>query len=576
MENQRNMILAIVLSALVLFGWSALSDKIMPTANPPATKIEAGRTTPVATPAVQPVPVIKDTAKAIASSARVPLKNSQLSGSINLTGGRVDDLVLTKYGQTIAKHSPPVRLLSPAGTSGGYYAGFGWAGPAGAVPNENTMWTADASALTPQTSVTLTWTSPAGMRYAIRYAIDDKYMLTVTQAVTNGTAQPITLQSYGLINRIKSKDITAWNAHVGPMGVYGGKANYDVNYANLDGEEPGFWSKLFGTTAKAGENRYQAAVGWLGFTDKYWLTALAPAGNISRDAKYSKAIAGTYQADFTANAMRVAPGAIGQTTTHLFTGAKEVGVLDDYEAKLGIPLLGKSVDWGWYEVIEKPIFRYLSWLFHLTGNFGVAIILLTFTVRLLLFPIAQKQFASMAAMKVVQPKMKALQEKYKDDKPRLQQEIMALYKAEKVNPLTGCLPLLLQIPIFFALYKVLILSIEMRHQPFMLWITDLSAPDPLTPVNLFGLLAFTPPQMIAIGVFPIVLGITQYIQFQLNPQQLDPMQQQIFKIMPWVFMFLMASYPTGLIVYWVTTNILTIAQQAWLYSRHPGMRVATT
>ena len=530
----------------------------------------------VATPAVQPVPVVKDTAKAIASSARVPLSNARVRGSINLTGGRVDDLVLTSYGQTIAKNSPPVRLLSPAGTPEAYYAAFGWAGPVGTIPNENTVWTADAAALTPQTPVTLQWTSPQGQRYAIRYAIDDSYMLTVTQVVTNGAGHTVSLQPYGLINRVKSKDVTAWNAHVGPMGVYDGKANYDVSYANLDGEEPGFWAKLFGTTAKAGENRYQMPVGWLGFTDKYWLTALAPVGTSSHDAKYSKAVAGTYQADYTGVPLRIAPNATAQTTTHLFTGAKEVGVLDDYSDALQIPLLSKAVDWGWYEVIEKPIFRYLSWLFHLTGNFGFAIILLTFTVRLLLFPIAQKQFKSMAAMKIVQPKMKALQEKYKDDKPRLQQEIMGLYKAEKVNPLAGCLPLLLQIPIFFALYKVLILSTEMRHQPFMLWIHDLSAPDPLTPVNLFGLLAFTPPQMIAIGVLPIILGITQYVQFQLNPQQMDPAQQQIFKIMPWVFMFMMANFATGLIVYWITSNVLTIAQQAWLYSKHPGMKVATT
>ena len=561
MENQRNMILAIVLSALVLFGWSALSDKIMPTANPPATKIAAGRTTPVG-PAVQPVPVVKDTAKAIASSARVPLSNSNVRGSINLTGGRVDDLVLTKYGQTIAKNSPPVRLLSPQGTPYAYYAAFGWTGAQGQVPDANTVWTADAAALTPQTPVTLQWTSPQGLRYAIRYAIDDRYMLTVTQVVTNGAAQAVTLRPYGFVSRFgKSKDVSAWNAHVGPMGVFDAKADYSVNWKDLDESAAG--------------QRFQTAGGWLGFTDKYWLTALAPVGTGALDAGF-RASEGSYQADYAVQPQPVAPGATVQSVTHFFAGAKEVGQLDEYATQLNIPLLGKAVDWGWYEVIEKPIFRYLSWLFHLTGNFGFAIILLTFTVRLLLFPIAQKQFKSMAAMKIVQPKMKALQEKYKDDKPRLQQEIMGLYKTEKVNPLAGCLPLLLQVPIFFALYKVLILSTEMRHQPFMLWIHDLSAPDPLTPVNLFGLLAFTPPQMIAIGVLPIILGITQYIQFQLNPQQMDPAQQQIFKIMPWVFMFMMANFATGLIVYWITSNVLTIAQQAWLYSKHPGMKVATT
>jgi YidC/Oxa1 family membrane protein insertase len=562
LENQRNMILAIVLSALVLLGWSLLSDRIMPTANPPATKIEGGKTTPVATPAAQPVPVVKDTAKAIASTARVPLKNAQVSGSINLTGGRVDDLVLTKYGQTIAKNAPPVRLLSPQGTPDAYYASFGWTGPQGQVPDANTVWTAQGSALTPQTPVTLQWTSPAGVRFAIRYAIDDKYMLTVTQAVTNGAGQAVTLRPYGFVSRFgKSKDVSSWNAHVGPMGVFDDKADYSINWKDLDETPNG--------------QRFQTPGGWLGFTDKYWLTALAPAGSAAIDAGF-RSDRGSYQADYAAQPQQVAPGATVQSVTHFFAGAKEVAVLDDYEAALGIPRLGKAIDWGWYEIIEKPIFRYLSWLFHLVGNFGLAIILLTFTVRLLLFPIAQRQFASMAAMKVVQPKMKALQEKYKDDKPRLQQEIMALYKAEKVNPLAGCLPLVLQIPIFFALYKVLILSTDMRHQPFMLWIKDLSAPDPLTPVNLFGLLAFHPPQMIAIGVLPIILGITQYIQFQLNPQQMDPAQQQIFKIMPWVFMFMMANFATGLIVYWITSNILTIAQQAWLYSRHPGMKVATT
>jgi YidC/Oxa1 family membrane protein insertase len=562
LENQRNMILAIVLSALVLFGWTALSDRILPTANPPATKIEGGKTKPVATPEVQPVPVIKDTAKAIAATARVPLQNAALKGSINLAGGRVDDLVLTKYGQTIAKNSPPVRLLSPQGTPEAYYSAFGWTGPAGQVPDANTVWTADANALTPQTPVTLSWTSPAGLRFAIRYAIDNDYMLTVTQAVTNGAGQAVTLRPYGFVSRYgPSKDVSSWNAHVGPMGVFNNKADYSINWKDLD-EQPN------------GE-RFQTPGGWLGFTDKYWLTALAPAGNATIDAGFRHS-QGSYQADYAAQPQALAPGATAQTVTHFFAGAKEVGVLDDYSASLGIPLLGKAVDWGWYEVIEKPIFRYLSWLFHLTGNFGLAIILLTFTVRLLLFPIAQRQFKSMAAMKIVQPKMKALQEKYKDDKPRLQQEIMALYKAEKVNPLAGCLPLLLQIPIFFALYKVLILSTEMRHQPFILWIKDLSAPDPLTPVNLFGMIPWDPPTMIAIGVLPIILGITQYIQFQLNPQQMDPAQQQIFKIMPWVFMFMMANFATGLILYWITSNILTIAQQAWLYSRHPGMKVATT
>ena len=249
-----------------------------------------------------------------------------------------------------------------------------------------------------------------------------------------------------------------------------------------------------------------------------------------------------------------------------------MNTLDRYEDRLGIQHFGKAIDWGWFEVVEKPIFNYLDWLFRMVGNFGVAIILLTLTIRGLMFPIAQRQFASMANMRAVQPKMKALQELHKDDKARQQQEVMALYKKEGVNPLAGCLPTFLQIPVFYALYKVLLLTIEMRHQPFVLWIKDLSAPDPLTPLNLFGLLAFTPPHFIAIGVIPILLGISMYFQFKLNPAPMDEAQKQVFAIMPWVLMFVMAPFAVGLQVYWITSNCLTIAQQRLLYARHPGMK----
>jgi YidC/Oxa1 family membrane protein insertase len=339
--------------------------------------------------------------------------------------------------------------------------------------------------------------------------------------------------------------------HVGPIAVFDGSANYDVNWDDLD---------------EAGSKAFNDVSGWLGFTDTYWLTALAPAGNARMSADFRHSPNGGYQADFALAPAVVAPGQALSTTTHFFAGAKEKAWLDRYDEQ--IPKLSKSIDWGWFEFFMRPIFDLLVYLFHVTGNFGVAIICLTLIVRLIMYPIANKQFQSMAAMRKVQPKMKAIQERFKDDRARQQQEILKLYQEEKINPAAGCLPILLQIPVFYALYKVLLVSVEMRHQPFILWIKDLSAPDPLTPVNLFGLLDFTPPYFLALGVLPILLGVTMWLQFKLNPQQMDPTQQQIFAIMPWVMMFIMAPFASGLQLYWVTSNILTILQQWWLYRKY--------
>jgi YidC/Oxa1 family membrane protein insertase len=348
--------------------------------------------------------------------------------------------------------------------------------------------------------------------------------------------------------------------HVGPIGTFNGATNYDINYPDLD------------TEGSAGQ-KFNSKGGWLGFGDTYWLTALVPANNASVDAAFRKG-GGSYQADYALPQTLVGPGKSLSTTSHLFAGAKEVPVLDGYEKSLGIVNFGKAIDWGYFEIVAKPIFYLLDWLFRMVGNFGLAIILLTLIVKTLMFPIAQKQFASMAGMRVLQPKIKVLQERYKDDKPKLQAEMMELYKKEKINPAAGCLPIFIQIPVFYALYKVLLLTIEMRHQPFVGWIKDLSAPDPLTPVNLFGLLNFTPPSMIALGVLPILLGITMYLQFKLNPAPVDPVQAQVFSIMPWILMFVMAPFAAGLQLYWVVNNTLTILQQKWLYSRHPGMKAA--
>jgi YidC/Oxa1 family membrane protein insertase len=557
-NDNRNMLLAIVLSALVLLGWGLLSDKIFPTAGPQTQQVENGKLKPVPQPTASPVPntptAIRDRAIVLAETPRVRIQTPSLQGSINLKGARFDDLVLVKQRETIAKDSPPVRLLSPAGAKDSSFAQFGWSGEGVAVPDANSVWTTSASTLVPGKPVTLSWTNPTGQRFEQIVTVDDGYLFTVKQRVVNGGASAVALRTYGLANRAeKSKDPSTWTNHVGPISFLGGKADYDVDWKTLDEDKAGITLDSRG--------------GWLGFTDKYWLTALVPANDAPVEASFKKSPSGAYQADYAGAPFVVAIGQAVTAETRLFAGAKEKRLLDRYEDQ-GITKLSKSIDWGWFEWFMRPIFGLLQWLFHATGNFGVAIICLTFIVRMLMFPIADKQFRSMAGMRRVQPKMKALQERHKEDKPRLQQEMLKLYQEEKINPAAGCLPILLQIPVFYALYKTLMVSVEMRHQPFALWIKDLSAPDPATVVNLFGTLHFTPPGFLAIGVLPILLGITMWMQFKLNPAQTDPVQQQIFGFMPWVLMFVMAPFAAGLQLYWVVSNLLTIAQQKWLYHRY--------
>jgi YidC/Oxa1 family membrane protein insertase len=567
------MILAIVLSALVLIGWTALSERFFPQPKPPVETTAPGNVSAAGSPApaVQAAPklVLRDVKTVLAAGNRVTIETPRLSGSINLKGAQIDDLLLPSYRETVKKSSPAVRLLSPNGAVNSYYAGFGWSGDGASVPGPNTIWSADAAKLTPETPVTLNWDNGAGHTYRIKLSVDANYMFTIDQNVTNAGDSAFAARSYSYVSRVKgahtggsmlapSKDVDSWTMHIGPIGTFNDKANYEVDYSDVD-------------EAGTGGVRFATNGGWLGFGETYWLTALVPAKGTVVDTGFRSGN-GAYQAEFSTPQVIVGPGKTVSATSHFFAGAKEVRALDVYEESLGIPLFGKAIDWGWFELIEKPIFYYLDWLFKLVGNFGVAIILLTLTVRGLMFPIAQRQFASMAAMRVVQPKLKALQERYKDDKPKLQQEMMALYQKEKINPMAGCLPIFLQIPVFYALYKVLMLTIEMRHQPFALWIHDLSAPDPATVLNLFGLLNFTPPSFLALGIFPIILGITMYLQFKLNPAPMDPIQQQMFSIMPWIMMFMMAPFAAGLQLYWIASNVLTIAQQKWLYSKHPALK----
>lgn len=585
MDDKRNIIMAVLLTGIILFGWPLFMEQFFPnmvndndaveqTSEPTPNQVSADGSAP----AVSTVPgsaaiatgaavgQIRSLAAVLPESSRVTIETPRLSGSISLQGAKIDDLTLTDHTVALDKASDPVRLFSPTGTKDAYFSRFGWAGNDVALPDDKTIWTADQNRLTPQTPVTLSWDNGAGQNFAITFSIDENYLITAEQSVTNRGDTDIALNPFGLLSRVRdlenipASEASSWTIHVGPMGVFEEAANFDTDYEDV---------QEAGANGVAGD----ATNGWIGFTDKYWLGALIPVTKAKIDGKFRSGSGNLFQAQISReNAQIIAPGKVLTTTTRLFAGAKETALLDTYKEQYGITLLDRAIDWGWFYWFEKPLFYLLNWLFEMVGNFGVAIIIMTFIVRGLMFPIAQKQFASMAQMRAVQPKMKKIQEKHKDDKQKQQQEIMKLYKDEKVNPLAGCLPIFLQIPIFFALYKVLMLSIEMRHEPFTLWIKDLSAPDPLTPVNLFGLIPFDPPSFLAVGILPILMGITMHYQFKLNPQQMDPMQQQIFGLMPWILVFIMAPFAAGLQLYWTVSNLLTIAQQKWLYSRHPQLK----
>ncbi|QFT75925.1 membrane protein insertase YidC [Erythrobacter sp. THAF29] len=576
MDNQRNLLLAVALSGLLILGWDVAMRTFYPEAavaptseqTEPATQSEARADPGTAagegevagtggeineTAAMPTGPVKLD--EALASPNRVPIDSPRVGGSINLVGARIDDLMLKDYRETVDKDSGPVRLLAPERTDREYFAEFGFIVDGQRMPG-NAVWQADGEKLTPSTPVTLTRTDENGITYRIKLSIDENYMITADQTVLNSSENAAIIQPYAFIKRTsETATPDQFIIHSGPIGVFSGTLHDPNSYEEL---------------AEIGRDTPAGRAAWLGFTDQYWHSSLIP-GEGEIDSAGFRALSETlFRSDLIYDAQTVPAGGALNQTSRLFAGAKESTVLDAYEDS-GIPLFGKAISWGWFEWFERPMLWLLRQLNDLVGNFGVAIILLTVIVRGLLFPIAQKQFASMAGMKAVQPKMKAIQERYKDDKQKQQQEIMKLYKDEGVNPLAGCLPLILQIPIFFALYKVLMLSIEMRHEPF-LYIKDLSAPDPATILNLFGLLPFEVPGFLGIGVLAVLLGVTMWLTFKLNPSAMDPMQQQIFNLMPWILMFVMAPFAAGLLLYWVTSNLLTLAQQSYLYSKHPQLK----
>jgi YidC/Oxa1 family membrane protein insertase len=511
------------------------------------------------------VPPAVTRAAALAASPRVPIVTPALKGSISLKGARIDDLFLTQYRETVDRNSPPVELLRPEGAPHAWFAEMGWTGAnVPGLPNSDTLWTlAQGSTLSPGQPVVLTYTNGQGLTFNRRIEVDDRFMFTITDTVANNSAAPVTLAPYGSIQRQGMPEASAGSqvVHEGAVGALG------EDKPTLKLIKYKKWAKDGSTGAIPSKG------GWVGTTDKYWLTALIPNQGEAIQGQFRVTKANgldIFDANFVDAARAVGPGQQVTETTHFFAGAKTVPVLQAYQAKLGIPRFDSAVDWGMFWFLTRPIFTFLQYIYSHVGSFGVAILVLTVAVRLLFFPIANKQYESMTKMKKVQPQMEELRKRYKDDPAKQQQEIMALYQREKVNPVAGCLPLLLQIPVFFALYKVLSVTIEMRHAPF-LWIRDLSARDPTTIWNLFGAIPWNPAHApligglldtsLHIGILPLIYGVSMWLSTAMNPPAPDPTQQRIFQLMPLIFTFIMAPFAVGLLIYWTWTNILSILQQ---------------
>jgi len=591
-EDSRNLILAIALSVLVLIGWQYFfaapqlqKDRVAQqqaqtqtqTQTPAQTNAASG-----AAPTVGGAPALvppgapaqaapKTRAEALAASPRVAIDTASLGGSIDLTGGMIDDVVLKTYRETIDPKSANITLFSPVGAPAPYWAetGFVTDAPNVKTPNRQTLWSADATTLTATKPVTLTWDNGAGLKFKRVIAVDDKYMFTVRDSVENDGAEPATLRPYALILRRGKPDVSGYAVlHEGFVGVIGDGSVQEITYPNIE-KETGRIRELKGDG------------GWLGFTDKYWGSAIIPDQSEPIDARFSGS--GTsqpedYQTDFVGPAIAVAPGATGSATARVFAGAKEVTTIDAYGKDLGIKKFDLMIDWGWFYFITKPLFRLIDIIYHYVGNFGLAILAVTVLIKLAFFPLANQSYRSMAKMKKIQPQIAALKDLYPDDRAKQQQAQMALFKKEGVNPVAGCLPMVIQIPVFFALYKVIFITIEMRHAPFFGWIQDLSAPDPTNLFTAFGLIPFDPTVLpmfghfLHLGVWPLIMGVSMFLQMKLNPEPADPVQKTMFAWMPVIFTFMLGSFPAGLVIYWTWNNTLTVFQQSFIMWR-AGVKV---
>ena len=584
--DNRNVILAVVLSMLVLFGWqffvagpqlerqqrqSEIAAQQQAEQEALAVPAATADGTQPAAAADQPLSsqTFADRATAIAASNRVAIDTEDLAGSINLTGARIDDLRLEKYRETVDPNSPIITLLSPSGAPGGYYVEHGWAPAAGAMtalPDANSVWTVegDATTLTAATPVTLRYDNGQGLIFRRTIALDEHYLFTITQTVENTGSGDVALFPYARVVRQGTPPVqNFFIQHEGPIGVLGSNNYVARKYHDLQNER---------------QVDFPATSGWLGIADKYWATAVLPKPEASINARFAYTSQGTtpiYQTNYVETQPVVVPaGGTASVESFVFAGAKEDRVITAYQTEHGFDRLELLIDWGWFHFLTKPMHWLLVTLYGLLGNFGLAVLAVTVIVKAIFFPLANRSYASMAAMRRVQPEMKAIQERLKDDRPAQQQAMMELYKKEKINPLSGCWPILIQIPVFFALYTVIFISIEMRHAPFFGWIQDLAAPDPTNIFTLFGLIPWNPTTLpligsfLHLGIWPVIMGITMWVQMKLNPPPPDPTQAMIFNWMPIIFTFMLGAFPAGLVIYWAWNNTLSVTQQWVIMKRH--------
>ncbi len=596
-DDNRNLLLAIVLSVVVLLGWNFFyavpqmdKQKQIAQQNQAAQQVAPGSATPGAAPAAPgtdllpggpaatpapagapPVGVTATRDVALARSPRIAIDTPKVFGSIALIGGRIDDVSLKAYRETVDPKSANIVLLSPAGSPTAYYADFGWVAAPGetvALPGVSTRWNTTSTTLTPESPVVLTWDNGQGLTFKRTISVDANAMFSVKDDVENKGANPVSLLPYGLVTRFgKPATLGFYVLHEGMIGVLGEQGLQEYTYDAVE-KEPLLNSATRGKVWK------DQIGGFIGITDKYWATALIPDQTRKYEGRfhYIAGAARNYEAVFVAEPVAVAPGAAATSSAKLFAGAKEVAAVDGYEQALGIKRFDLLIDWGWFYFITKPMFKVMDWIYHRIGNFGVAILIITVLLKLVFFPLASKSYASMAKMKAVQPEMLAIRERFADDKMKQQQALMELYKKEKINPIAGCWPVLLQIPVFFALYKILFVTIEMRHAPFFGWIRDLAAPDPTSIFNLFGLLPYSVPDFLLIGVWPIIMGITMFVQMKMNPEPTDPAQKLIFTWMPVFFTFLLGTFPAGLVIYWSWNNLLSVMQQGYIMRKN-GVKI---